>query len=164
MTQHSLLPSLWGKDKDNGFNLRSLQRDVERVFDQFNSSFPANLGLGETSKTGFLVPKINISESENAVEIVAEIPGVDKDQIDVSVTDDILTIKGEKKTEHEEKKKDYRLVERSSGSFYRSIPLGFDIDPETVETDFKDGVLTLIIPKPPELEKKVKKIKINSAA
>src|SRR5210317_269774 len=98
MAHYSLLPSLWGKDKDNGFNLRSLQRDVDRVFDQFKSSFPASLGLGEDNDTGYLVPKIDISESDKNVEIVAEIPGVDKDQIDVSVADNVLTIKGEKKS------------------------------------------------------------------
>jgi HSP20 family protein len=163
MSKNSILPSLWGKNDGDGFSIQSLRRDIDRAFDQFKTSFPASLGLGDADGGGLLAPKIDVSETEKQVEIVAEIPGVDKDQIDVSITNEVLTIKGEKKTECEEKENDYHLIERSSGSFYRSVPLGFDVDPDKVETDFKDGVLTLVLPKPPELAEKSKKIKIKSA-
>jgi HSP20 family protein len=100
--RQSFLPSLWGKDDDNGFSLQSLQRDIDRAFDQFKNSFPASIGLGESTGSGFIVPKIDGSETDETVKIVAEIPGVDKDNIDVSVSNEVLTIKGEKKTEREE--------------------------------------------------------------
>ncbi len=159
-----MLPSLWNKDDDKGFGFQTLQRDLDRVFEDFKSMIPDGFAASNNNGSGFLSPKIDVSETDKVVEIVAEIPGVDKDQIDVTVTNETLVIKGEKTTEREEKEKNYHLIERSSGSFYRSIPLGFDVDPDKVETTFKDGVLSLKIEKPAELEEKVKKIKIKSEA
>ena len=78
------------------------------------------------------------------------------------MTDNVLTIKGEKKAEKEEKKKDYHMVERSYGSFSRSLTLPFAADPSKAKASFKNGVLSITMPKPPEIAAKAKKIAINA--
>lgn len=95
-----------------------------------------------------IVPKLDVSETDEAVEITAELPGVKEEEVDVSVTSNILTLKGEKSESREEKDKNYSLVERSYGSFTRSAPMTFDINPEDVSAEFGDGVLTIVIKKP----------------
>lgn len=78
------------------------------------------------------------------------------------ITDNVLTIKGEKKSEKEEKKKDFHLVERSYGSFSRSLTLPFAVDADKAKATFKNGVLSISLPKPPEIKEKAKKIAISA--
>ena len=110
---------------------------------------------------GAPTPSIDVSETDTEMTVDAELPGVEENDIDVTLTDNLLTIRGEKKQEKEEKKKDYRLTERSYGSFSRSMTLPFDADPNKIKAAFKDGVLTITLPKPPEVKAKVKKIAIG---
>ncbi len=114
---------------------------------------------------GALAPKVDVSETKDAVEVTAELPGVDEKDIDVTVADGVLTLRGEKKSERkeEDKAKNWHLVERSYGSFLRSIPLGFDPDSNKVEAKFDTGVLRVRLPKPAEALKKEKKIEIRKA-
>jgi HSP20 family protein len=138
----------------------SLRRDIERLFEDFFRDFgwgvPAVGGTGE-------MPRIDVSETENELKIEAELPGVEEKDLDIVLSDGRLTIKGEKKQEKEEKKKDYHLVERSYGSFARSIGLPFDADPDKVKARFAKGVLTVTVPKPSEVKAKEKKIPIGKA-
>jgi HSP20 family protein len=95
-------------------------------------------------------------------EITAELPGMDEKNIEVKVTDGILTIKGEKQEEKEEKKKDYYLHERHFGSFERSFGLPEGVDINKIEAAFKKGVLTVTLPKKPEAQKPAKKIEVKA--
>lgn len=92
-----------------------------------------------------------------------ELPGLEEKDIDVQVTDDALTVKGEKKHEREEKRKDYHLPERSSGSFFRAIRLPAGVDSAKADTMFKNGVLTVTLPKTAEAKSKVKRINVKGA-
>jgi HSP20 family protein len=162
------LPSLWRSGRGRGElspsrdlwePFGSLRRDMERVFEDFSREFgwapPAVTGMG-------MAPRLDVSETETEVRVEAELPGVDEKDIEVTLSNGRLLITGEKKQEKEEKKKDYHLVERSYGSFARSIGLPFAADPEQVKASFAKGVLTVTVPKPPEVKAKEKKIAVSA--
>jgi HSP20 family protein len=130
---------------------RSLHDEIDRTLERFNS--------GTTN--GELMPALDISETDEAVVITAEIPGVKEDDLDVSVTGDVLLLKGEKTKEVEETKADYHLIERRFGSFRRQIPLGFTPPKDGVDASFENGVLNLTINKPDEVAASTQKIKIE---
>jgi HSP20 family protein len=137
----------------------SLRREMERAFENFGRDF--GWPSGDTPSAA-MAPSIDLSETDKEIKIEAELPGVDEKDVEVVVTDNVLTIRGEKKAEKEEKKKDYRLVERSYGSFSRSLTLPFAADASKAQATFKKGVLTITMPKPPELAAKAKKIAISA--
>jgi HSP20 family protein len=161
------LPSLRGSRRERGElatsrdtwePFASLRRDMERVFEDFSRGF----GWGPpTVSGGGVTPRVDVSESDSEIKIEAEMPGVDEKDVEVVLSDGRLTIKGEKKQEKEEKKKDYHMVERSYGSFARSIGLPFSAEPDQVKANFAKGVLTVTVPKPPEVKAKEKKIRIG---
>jgi HSP20 family protein len=167
MAMKDLIP--WGRDRkvtgSNGSNenpVATLQRDIGRVLDDFWSRFDRPLGL----TNGFFAggwPSADVSETDKAIEVSVELPGMDEKDIDVSVTDDMLTIRGEKKSESEKKDKGYYISERSFGSFHRSIPLPTSVDTRNVEAKFKKGVLTVTLPKTAEAQEKIKKIQVRAA-
>lgn len=138
----------------------SLRREVERLFEDFSR----DLGWGPPATTGMaMAPRIDVSETESELKIEAELPGIDEKEVEVVLSQGRLTIKGEKKQEKEEKKKDYHLVERSYGSFTRSIPLPFEADADQIKASFAKGVLTVTVPKPPEVKAKERKIAIGKS-
>ena len=125
----------------------------------FTSRFPRLLdelfrgGLREwprPGRAGAFLPAIDVSDDDQSYTITVELPGGKKDDVHVEVHDDMLTIRGEKKSEREEKKERSRYIERSYGSFSRSFSLPPDADPERLEASFKDGVLTIQIPRTQE--------------
>jgi HSP20 family protein len=135
----------------------SLFRDeMNRLFDSFFRGFD----IEPFEPRIAFSPKVDVSETEKAFTVSAELPGMDEKDIDVSLEKDRITIKGEKKEEKEEKGKDFYRAERSYGSFVRTIPLPKEIDTEKVEAQFKKGLLTITLPKTPEAIKEVKKIPI----
>jgi len=103
---------------------------------------------------GNWAPAIDISDSKNHVVIKADIPGMTKEDIKVSVEEGALVIKGEKKAEHETKENNFVRIERSYGSFYRAIPLPKGVDAKNVNATYKDGVLELTLPKTEEAKPK----------
>lgn len=111
-------------------------------------------------------PRVNISETDKELRITAELPGVEQKDIDITLTGGDLVIKGEKKSESEEKKDDkgrsYHRAERSFGSFARRMALPFEVEAGKIDATFKDGVLTLVLPKPAEAQKASRKIEIKS--
>lgn len=165
MRGRSLLPSLWGRsalagrERDDPF--LSLHREIDRIFDDFlhGPRMPSPI-LGEAG----IATRIDVSETENEIQVIVELPGVDEKDVEVNLSDKLLTIKGEKKSEREEKDKDYHLVERTFGSFQRDIPIPYDIDMDKVDAKFAKGVLTVTLPKPPEAKAKVKKIEVKTTA
>lgn len=118
--------------------------------------------LGLPKLRGDLIDvKFEVSDSEDAIEISAELPGVDEKDIDVSMAEGVLTIKGEKKSEEEEKKKDYYRSERSYGSFMRSFRIPDGVDEDKIKAAYENGVLELTLPKRPEAKVKAKKIAVS---
>jgi HSP20 family protein len=106
-------------------------------------------------------PRLDVSETDNGLEIVADLPGMEKKDISVSLENNVLTIQGEKKEEKENKGKRFHTIERRSGSFYRALRLPVEVEKDKVEAVFKDGVLTLRLPKSKESKPKVAQIEIK---
>jgi len=141
--------------------LGSLFREIEKTFDDFShrSPFAAFAGFGD----GMSAPKIDVAESKDGIEVTAELPGVDEKDIDVTLANGVLTIRGEKKAERSEtdKDKNWHVTERSYGSFSRTIALPYDPDSTKVDAKFDKGVLRVRLPKPAEIAKKEKKIEVR---
>ena len=125
-------------------NLFNLHNQMERVFSDLFASHEDETDMERTS----WMPTVDISETENGFEIRAELPGVSEKDVNVSVTDNLLTIKGEKHQQEETDGKNYHRVERRYGSFQRNFTLPRHIETDAIKAEFKDGVLTLSIPKP----------------
>lgn len=111
--------------------------------------------------TGDFSPRLDVNENEKEVKVVCELPGLDEKDITLSLTDGVLVIEGEKKEETDEKSNGYRHVERSYGSFKRSVRLGSEIDSEKSTAKFEKGVLSVVLPKIPQAEPDVKHIPIK---
>ena len=122
----------------------ALRQEMERVFDRFFEP-----RWDEFEAGGAWAPKLDVSETKDAYMVKAEIPGVDQKDLSVSLQNQILTIKGEKHKEKEEKDEKYHRVERSWGEFTRAIALPGAADTEKVNATFKEGVLTITLPKTP---------------
>ena len=139
-----------------------LQKEMELRFDRFRG-YPAvanavpRLGFGQGA-----LPAIDMAETEDAVEITADIPGVDADDLDVSLNGDVLVIKGQKEDTRTKEEKNYRMTERSYGSFHRQIPLGFTPADDAIDGHFADGVLKVTIPKPADAKTTNRKIAIKA--
>jgi HSP20 family protein len=154
----NLLPRLWTTTQELPWDpLRAMRREMEnalRAFDQ-NLSSP-DIGAG--------APAINVAETKDAFEVTAELPGVDENDIKVSLDDNQLLISGEKKAESTKEEKDWHVEERSYGSFYRSMSLPFEPEDGAVEAHFDKGVLHLTIKKPAKAIKATKTIDIKTGA
>lgn len=136
----------------------TLQREIDRVFEDFGrGGVPA---LGEFGRNGMSM-KVNVAEQNGAVEVTAEMPGCAPEDIDVQLKDGVLTIKGEKKVEKDDKQKDYHVMERSYGMFERSFTLPAEVDGSKVEAAFDKGVLKVTLPKLPEAQSKAQKITVK---
>ena len=157
----SLVPFSWSTDllrrSSENDPFAAMQKEINRMFEDFGRGSLMRISTGDTA------PRIDVAETDNAIEVTAELPGIDEKDVEVVLRDDLLTIKGEKKSEHEEKRKDYHLVERSFGSFARAIRLPFEADSEAVKASFAKGVLKITIANPAEVKDKTVKIPVRSA-
>ncbi len=159
MNLRSLMPV--GRDRnvarsDNPF--MSLQREIDRLFDDFTRGFPAF----STGGAGEMLPSVDVTETDKQIEITAELPGLEEKDVQVNFADNVLTIRGEKKAEKEEKDKTFRLIERSYGSFVRSLELPDGVDANAIKASIEKGVLKVTVPKPAPAQ--VKKIDVKTAA
>jgi HSP20 family protein len=153
--------------------IEGLRREIDRVFDNyvdrdfFGFRFPRQMfavePLWRRGPSFAAVPAVDVTETDKAYEIMAELPGMDEKSIEVKVAHGHLTIKGEKQEEKEEKKKDYYLHERHFGSFERSFELPEGVDTDKIEASFKKGLLAVTLPKKPEAQKPEKKIEVKAA-
>ncbi|MBD3184280.1 Hsp20 family protein [Candidatus Poribacteria bacterium] len=133
-----------------------IRDEMNRLFDNFFAGLPERRkGLLE----GEWAPTIDIAETENEIVVTAELPGITQDDVDITITEDALILKGEKKEEKEVKEKNYHRIERSYGSFQRSVALPAGVVADKAKASYKDGVLHVNIPKSEEA--KPKQIKIN---
>jgi len=131
---------------DPGRDLDLLQSDVNRLFDAFFGTRGANRSSGGSAQRW--VPPMDLTEEENEYVLRADLPGLSEDDIEIEVKDDVLTISGERRYEHENRHEGFYRVERSFGRFSRSLDLPSGIDAEALRADFDRGVLEVHIPKP----------------
>ena len=139
----------------------SLQNEIDRLFDDFTRGFPSFPSLGNGGVTA-MVPTMDVAETDKEIEITAELPGLEEKDVQINVSDNILTIRGEKRAEKEQKDKNYRMVERSYGSFERSLELPEGVNVDSIKATIDKGVLKVVVPKPAPAQ--VKKIEVKSAA
>jgi HSP20 family protein len=137
-------------------NMFGLHREIDRIFDEFSKglSTPANADW---------TPRMNVAETEKEYQVSAELPGVAEKDVEVTFHEGLLTVKGSKKEETEQKDKNFHRMEMSYGSFERSVALPEEIDEEAINASFKNGVLTISIPKKPSPKAETRKIQIKSA-
>lgn len=143
---------------------QAIRREMDRVFDDMLRGFgmPSfSLPITQAMSATMLTPHMDVSETDQDIRITAELPGIDEKNLEVMVSDDLLTIRGEKQVEEEEKDRDYRVVERARGSFGRSLRLPFSVDPNQVQASFKDEVLTITVPKPKEVKEKTARVEVK---
>jgi len=133
-----------------------MRRDMDRFWDSF---FERGVLRGEDGREW--LPSLDVAETKNEIVVKAEVPGLEPKDIDISLSDGLLTIKGEKKQEREEKEENYHLVERSYGSFTRSIRLPNEVQSDKINASYKNGVLKVVLPKSEEAKKKEIKIKVQ---
>jgi len=141
-----------------------LEREMDRMFGDFFTDWalPWRYDPAVGSDSGF-VPSINLKETDTAYQLTAEVPGIDREHLDVNLKDGVVTISGERRDERTEEKGSYHRRETCFGSFCRTIALPGDVDGEKVAAQLKDGVLTLELPKVARAENKGKKIDVRSA-
>jgi HSP20 family protein len=150
--------------REQGDEIMALRDEMDRLFDRFLSEpFGLRPLEGWREMAGQFSPRIDVSETEEAIHVAAELPGMDRDDVEVSVTKDLLTISGEKRTEKETKEKHFRTVERSYGSFRRTIPLPEEVQTDKVIATFEKGVLKIELPKSPEAQRRVKRIPVKTS-
>jgi HSP20 family protein len=134
----------------------TMRREMDRLFDEFRG---VRGGLYE-DQAGF-APAVNVKQTDKGVEVTAELPGIDEKNVEVSLADNALTIRGEKKAEKEDKGEGWFVSERSFGSFMRTIPLPVEIDEDKVTAQFRNGVLTVTLPAAADAERKARKIEVK---
>jgi len=139
---------------------KSFRSEMDRLFDRFGMpSFPS---LFEPRLGGVNVPAVEISEDDKTYKVVAELPGMDEKDVEVTVDDDMLTIHGEKRHEKEEKGKNTYVSERAYGAFERAFTLPGAVDRDKVAADFSKGILTVTLPKSAAAQKNHKKVEIKA--
>ncbi len=136
--------------------LQTIQQEMNRLF---GSAFDVQAGAGNGAGAGRWVPAMDLVEDGDHFVLRADLPGIDEDAVSVEVEDNVLTISGNRKSEHEDRKEGYHRIERAFGRFSRSLTLPEGIDAESIEASFKNGVLEVRVPKPEQ--RKPRRVAIN---
>lgn len=170
MAFNTLLPWKWGKKNipvrredvmPEYAPVFSLQQEMNRLFDSFFQGFEHKMFSPFEETAQMFRPSLDIAESDRDLKVTVELPGLTEKDIDLSISNNSLSIKGEKREEKEENTSGYYRMERHYGSFYRTIPLPCAIDEEKVEAKFKDGVLSVTLPKSSQVLQETRKITVN---
>jgi HSP20 family protein len=149
---------------------RNVRAEIERAFEDFDrglwSLLPRRpmMEVEPFSRRGMtigLAPTVDVVEKEDAFEITADLPGLEQKNIELNLSGDVLTIRGERQEEKEEKRRNYYLSERQFGLFQRSFQIPESVDPDKIDASFKNGVLTIVMPKKPEAKKAERQIAIK---
>jgi HSP20 family protein len=141
----------------------SFRREVDRMFDDFFNNFGSGGRSLRPWGGGWQGPTIDMSETDKEMVVTAELPGLDQKDFEVTLAGDVLTIKGEKKAEHEQKGGDHYHMERRFGAFSRSLRLPFEVKDEKVDAKYDKGVLTIRVRKPVEAQKAARRIEVKAA-
>lgn len=173
----NLLPSKWlnkssdiavRREDEQEHPVYSLQREMNRIFDDFfrTGDMPLlrrsfDLSPFSTFEQNAVTPRIDIQETDKEIRISAELPGLTENDVDVSLSKDMVTISGEKKQESEQNVKGWYRMERSYGAFTRSIPLPCEVDQDRCTASFRNGVLTVALSKTPQAHATLKSIPIK---
>lgn len=150
--------SLWNREYPAFRGLQSLQHDMNRIFDEF---FRGDLLANDSFFARDWNPAVDILENNDQFVLKAEIPGMTKDDVKITLENNVLTIRGEKKNESDKKEGDYHRIERSYGSFERSFTIPGTIKVNDIDAQYKDGVLTLTLPKAEEAKPKSIEVKVK---
>jgi len=167
MSMRDLVPR-WGKTNTPARSLEdgdlfSFHREINRLFDSFFSQAGLMPTLpNEEATAGSFTPRVNVSETDKDIRVVAELPGLDEKEVTVEVVDDAVIIRGEKREEREEKDANWHRVEHRYGSFHRIVPLPVTVDDGNAKAAFRKGVLTVTLPKRPDAESKRKRIAVKA--
>ncbi len=168
MNMRDLIP--WSRNENkapslyrDGDPFMALHREVNRLFDDVFRGFD-QFGAGQfpsapTSRSSWGWPNVEVSDAEKEVRVTAELPGLEEKDVEITLDGDLLVLKGEKRAENEDKSR--QLSERFYGQFERRIPLGTEVMEDKVEAHFKNGVLTVLLPKTERARSKTKRITIN---
>jgi HSP20 family protein len=141
----------------------AMRSEMDRMFERFEHGFP-RFPLFRADNASVMVPELDVRENATAITVEAELPGVEEKDISVTLSNGILSIKGEKKQDREEKTENYYLAERSYGAFERSLQLPDSVDETKVDAKFDKGVLRITATKNPEAVKAQRKIEIKKTA
>jgi len=174
MTLKELVPWRWGglrhweEMEDRPFEsfrreIDTLHREMDRIFDDFWRVGRRPMMMPESRRLGEVMPLVDETEDEKAYHVRIELPGMDKEDVDIVLAEGMLTIRGEKKREEEEKGKDFYRKERSFGAFRRTLPVPGSVDESRIEASFDKGILKIELPKTEEAQKKVKHITVKAA-
>ena len=181
MTLKEIVPWRWGglrrwEDEDRPFEsffreMDTLHKEMDRLFEDFwkgsgrhaMMTTPWHSMTGAPWSQGERMPRVDETEDEKAFHVRVELPGMDKEDVDITLSNGMLTIRGEKKREDEEKGKDFYRKERSFGVFRRTLPIPIDVDEKAIMASFDKGVLSIELPKSEEARKKVTHIDIKAA-
>ncbi len=164
MTIKDMIP--WGNKpvpvrRDQAHPFTELQYEMNRLFDDFWRGFPLAANTWPTALGERFMPRIDMTENDAQFKVTAELPGMDEKDIEVILTGDTLTIKGEKTTDS--KDEDRHHTERYYGSFRRTIPLPGAVTADKVTAGFKNGVLTVTLPKAAEAREPVHRVEVKAA-
>jgi HSP20 family protein len=140
-----------------------LQRQMNRLFEDVFGPEGTLFPQAPEPVRGLLSPRVEVTETENEVRVIAEIPGVKEQDIEVSLDDGVLSLRAEKKAERKDEKENTHFTERSYGMFQRSLQLPFPVNPDEVNAAFENGVLTIAVPKPKGREQR-RKIEVRSGS
>jgi HSP20 family protein len=166
-----IVPWRWGGlrrfAEDRGFEgfrneMESLHRSIDRLFESAWNGAPPSL-LSETWSKSEIIPRLDVTEDDKSFRVAVELPGMTDKDVAVTLTDRVLTIRGEKKEEKEKKDKEVYRRERAFGSFRRAMELPGDVDANKIDASFRNGVLTIELPKTKEAQDKVKQIPVKAA-
>jgi HSP20 family protein len=161
MARNALTPSRARAGGLTGFNpLISLNRDINRLFDDLLQPSALPTTADPAVATALITPQINVSETDTEIRVAAELPGVDLDDLEVDVMDDMLVIRGEKKLERSDGDENYHFVECAYGSFQRTVQLPFAADPDEVQASFENGILNITVPKS-EQQRRTRRIDVQ---
>ena len=139
-------------------DILNIQREINRMFNGF---FRGSAWDEDTLVPTFWMPSVDVAEHDNEYVVKVELPGVSKDDVNITMQDSVLTIRGEKKEEKETKESSYHRVERSYGSFQRSFTLPTTVKSDKVNASYKDGILTISLPKTEETKPKQIEVKVT---
>lgn len=138
------------------------QREMNRLFDDLFKGSGLMPWAEEMESLGAFSPQVSMTEDDKAITVSAELPGMEEKDIEISLSKDSLTIKGEKKEENEQKGKEAYYMERSYGTFTRVLPIPREVNTEKAEASFKKGVLTITLPKLEKEKQSQKKVRIKA--
>jgi len=167
LTKMSLTPwrgrsGLRHGEREQEHPLDVFYRDFDRLFENFRRGLDFPMFGRNGVPFGAVVPTMDVTEDEERIRVAVELPGMDEKDVEVVLSNNVLTIKGEKRVETEETEKPYAYMERSYGSFRRSIPLDFEVVTDKIDATFDKGVLTIELPKTAEAKKAYKKIPVRA--